>query len=225
MCISNSSKGILPPAQNNLLWCVLATSEGLLLLCPFFTFSFLVFRIVAVAMNNHTIPLGRAWWQIKSHTCNQHIGVEKGSDGGRWSVWMAVAMWEGHLLLWVGCCEFQAQCSIQQSSVKVSTAASTKISFIGCDFENIYYNYTHTHTHLLEKMTHLPPLISASLQVLPHLPVLWHVLQVALLDTKNPGHTWCWAVLPMTWPSYKQVCFSLMYWLRSHSLGTFYSCF
>ena len=100
---------------------------------------------------------------------------------------------------------------IQQSSVKVSTAASTKNLFIGCDFENIYCNHTHTHTHTHTSSKNdpsLPPLISASLRVLPHLPVLWHVLQVALLDTKESRSHFGvgQSVAHDTSLGYKQVC-------------------
>ena len=69
--------------------------------------------------------------------------------------------------------------------------------------------HTHTHTHTSSKNDpSLPPLISASLRVLPHLPVLWHVLQVALLDTKESRSHFGvgQSVAHDTSLGYKQVC-------------------
>ena len=87
---------------------MLASSEGLLLLCPFFTFSFLVFRMVAVAMNSHTIPLGENHGGRQNHIPVISIGVE-----GRVVIaadilceWLQCVK---GIALWMGRSEFQAR--------------------------------------------------------------------------------------------------------------------
>ena len=182
---------MLLPAKTTL-WCVLASSEGLLL-CPFFTFSFLVFRMVAVAMNSPHNPFGRKpWWQIKSHTCNQHWGREKGSDNSRYSVWMA-AVCEGHCsvggLLWV-----PGSITIWNNhQLKWAQQPPPKM-FLLVVILKTFTVIIHTHTHTLEKRpisapAHLcfPRSIATSVCPLACAaggPVRHRRIQVTL---------WCWA--------------------------------
>lgn len=148
-------------------------------------------------------------WQMGNHIPVISIGVERRGVIVADSLceWL-YCVWRALLYGWAAVSS-RLDYSIQQSSVKVSTAASTKNLFLLVVILKTFtvLTHTHTHTHLLENDPSLPPLISASLQVLPHLPVLWHVLQ-ALLDTKESRSHFGvgQSVAHDTSQGYKQVC-------------------